>query len=98
MKRGRKDAPDSANKDLRAFLTLFLVGFNLPTKYYLSFRPSDRIMDVYRTIHPPQWSAVDSMELESFADLLERRYDLSLASIWRDDLTLGEVFRRSRPE
>jgi len=29
---------------------------------------------------------------------LERRYGLALASVWRDGLTLGDVFRRTRPQ
>lgn len=52
-------------------------------------------MDIYRAINP-KWLGVDSMEVEIFAQLLERQYEVELESIWRDDLTLGEVFGRTR--
>lgn len=77
------------------FLKLFVDGFALRRKHYLTFRPSDRIMDIYRAINP-KWLGVDSMEVEIFAQLLERQYEVELESIWRDDLTLGEVFGRTR--
>ena len=92
----RRAFPDAPKGDIRTFLKLFVDGFALRRKHYLAFRPTDRIMDVYRAINPPEWTAADSMELEIFAQELERRYGLSLESIWRDDLTLGEVFGRTR--
>jgi hypothetical protein len=92
----RRAFPQAQNDEIRAFLKLFVDGFALRRKYYLAFRPTDRIMDVYRAINPPKWTVADSMELEIFAQELERQYGLSLESIWRDDLTLGEVFGRTR--
>lgn len=90
--------PEAPTEEIRAFLKLFVDGFALRRKHYLAFRPADRIMDVYRAINPPKWAAADSMELEIFAQLLERQYRLSLESIWRDDITLGEIFGRTRAE
>jgi hypothetical protein len=92
----RRAFPDATKGDIRTFLKLFVDGFALRQKHYLAFRPSDRLMDVYRAINPPKWTAADSMELEIFAQVLERQYGLSLESIWRDNLTLGEVFGRTR--
>ena len=92
----RRAFPEAPTEEVRAFLKLFVDGFTLRRKHYLAFRPADRIMDVYRAINPPKWTAADSMELEIFAQLLERQYGLSLKSIWRDDITLGEVFGRTR--
>jgi propanediol dehydratase small subunit len=92
----RRSFPDASKTDIREFLKLFVDGFALRRKHYLAFRPTDRIVDVYRAINPPKWTAADSMELEIFAQLLDRRYGLALESMWRDDLTLGEVFGRTR--
>jgi hypothetical protein len=91
----RRSFPDAPKNDIRQFLNLFVDAFALHPKHFLKFRPSDRIMDVYRTIYPPKWTVADCMELEMFAMLLEQRYALELISIWRDDLTLGEVFGRT---
>lgn len=93
----QRSFPDASETDIREFLELFVDGFAMSSKHRLAFRPTDRIMDVYRAINPPNWTMADSMELESFAMLLERRYGLSLESIWREDLTLGEVFGHTRP-
>jgi hypothetical protein len=92
----RRAFPDAPKGDIRTFLKLFVDGFALRRKHYLAFRPTDRIMDVYRAINPPKWTVADSMELETFARELERQYGVSLESIWREDLTLGEVFGRTR--
>jgi hypothetical protein len=49
-------------------------------------------MDIYLAIYPPKWTAADAMELEMFDQLLRRRYALALDKVWRNDVTLGEVF------
>jgi propanediol dehydratase small subunit len=92
----RRAFPGAPAEEIREFLKLFVDGFALRREHYLAFRPADRVMDVYRAINPPNWTPADSMELETFAQLLEQRYRLSLESIWRDDITLGEVFGRTR--
>jgi hypothetical protein len=92
----RRAFPHAQSDEIRAFLKIFVDAFALRRKHYLAFRPTDRIMDVYRAINPPKWTVADSLELEIFAQDLERQYGLSLQSIWRDDLTLGEVFGRTR--
>jgi hypothetical protein len=87
--------PNASAKDVREFLKLFVDAFALPRKSYLSFRPTDQIMAIYHAINPPKWTAADSMELEIFEQLLRRRYTLALDKIWRNDLTIGEVFGRT---
>jgi len=84
--------PNASARDVREFLKLFVDAFALPSKSYLSFRPTDQIMAIYRAINPAKWTAVDAMELEIFEQLLRQRYALALDKVWRDDLTLGEVF------
>ena len=84
--------PNASAKDVREFLKLFVDAFALPSKSYLSFRPTDQILAIYRAINPPKWTVADAMELEIFEQLLRRRYALALDNLWRNDLTLGEVF------
>jgi hypothetical protein len=91
----RRSFPDAAEADIREFLQLFVDAFALPRKSHLAFRPDDRIMEVYRAINPPKWTAADSLELETFSLLLKRKYGLALESVWRNDMTLGEVFRNA---
>ncbi len=51
-------------------------------------------MAIYHVIYPPTCTPVDSFELETFDVKLSKRYGLELLSIWREDLTLGEVFEK----
>ncbi|HEY7090300.1 MAG TPA: hypothetical protein VH518_19540 [Tepidisphaeraceae bacterium] len=81
--------------EIREFLALFVDGFGLGRDHLLTFRPDDRVEDVYHAINPP-WIAGDSMELETFAQLLMDRYALALESMWRDGLTLGHIFAQIR--
>ncbi len=92
----RQTFPDVPVADIREFLKHFVDSFSLRHKNYLRFRPTDRIMDVYRAIYPPRWTVVDSLELETFVQLLQRRYGVASESITRDDLTLGDVFQLTR--
>jgi propanediol dehydratase small subunit len=87
--------PKAPKSDIREFLKLFMDAFALPRKHHLAVRPDDRILDLYHAV-APRWQSVDSLELETFSRLLEHRYGLRLNSIWRDDLTLGDVFGRTK--
>lgn len=92
----RRRFPDAPKEEVRQFLKMFVDSYSLEPERYLAFRPDDRIMEVYRAINSPKWTVADSMELETFAFEIERHYGFSLKSIWRDELTLGEIFGRAR--
>jgi hypothetical protein len=49
-------------------------------------------MDLYHVLNPPNWSAGDNMELESLLEDFQRRYHVDLAPLWREDLTLADIF------
>ena len=87
--------PDGRKDDIREFLRLLVDAFALRRKHALKFRPDDAIMDIYRGVNP-KWAMADQMELECFAMLLKKRYGVAIESFWRDDITLGEVFGRTR--
>ncbi|MGN6505085.1 MAG: hypothetical protein ACTHM6_05920 [Tepidisphaeraceae bacterium] len=91
----RRTFPNASKSDIRDFLDLFLASFALNPKDRLAFTPTDRIFDVYRLV-APKWQGFDSLELESLEELLQNRYGLDLRAIWRQDLTLGEVFGRTQ--
>ena len=95
-RRWRRAFPDAPKPHIREFLQIFADAFGLPREHRLAFRPDDRLMDIYRAMNPPRWTAADSMELETFALLIQRRYGLTLESVWREELTLGELFRETR--
>jgi hypothetical protein len=92
-RRWLRSFPGASKADIREFLGVVVDCFRLPGKYRLKFGPEERILDVYRAIHVT--GMPDSLELETFALELERRYQLKLESMWRADLTIGEVFGRT---
>ncbi len=88
--------PDAPKDDIRRFLEAFVNAFGFKSKHRLQFNPTDKMMDVYRTVYPIG-SAIDAMEFESFALALEREYGVDLTrSEDIEKLTLGNVFQMTR--
>lgn len=80
--------------DVRRFLRLFDDAFLVGRRDLLKLRPDDALLDIYRAIYPqsPWCLSGDCCEFEVLERLLKREYGLALEPIWRDDLTLREVF------
>lgn len=88
----RRSFPNTPKTRIRIFLQVFADSFAFETRDGLRFSPHDRILTVYRALYPSRWTP-DSLELETFAQEIEKRYGLRLKSIWNDQLSLGDVFR-----
>jgi hypothetical protein len=87
--------PSASADDIRRFLNLFVEAFAFPRDRALRFSPSDRVMAVYRSLYPDRgWP--DDMELETFARSVERTYALRMSGVWREDMTLGDIFSGTR--
>ena len=93
--RWRRRFAEVPKAEIREFLTLFVDAFGYDHQRRTCFSPDDRVMDIYHAENPPG-SIVDQMELESFALSIDERYGLDLEAIWKDDLTLGELFAHTR--
>jgi propanediol dehydratase small subunit len=85
--------PTSSKRDIRQFLRLFAHAFSFPGRQ-LNFAPDDRVIDIYRALYPDA-STPDGLELETFATAVQQQYGISVAGIWREDLTLGELYARA---
>ena len=85
--------PDSSKSEIREFLQIFIDAFAFSNKDKLQFEPNDRILDVYKELYPSRWSA-DALELETFAEDIEAKYNFNLDKYWHEELTLGELFSR----
>ncbi len=94
----RRRFPHTSKADIREFLRTFVDAFGFSRSRRLRFTPDDRVMDVYRTLHPPKWTLADSMELESLALSFHKDYGIDLVPLWREDITLGELFALTRPK
>ena len=83
--------PHAAKNDIRSFLSMFTRAFGFPEKKQLSFEPADTFLGIYRSLYPYKWMP-DALELETFASMLKKTYDISLADVWSEKLTLGKLF------
>jgi propanediol dehydratase small subunit len=86
--------PQASAEEIRQFLYTFVDAFAFPRRRALQFAPTDRVLSIYSALYPLKGSP-DAMELETLALQLEGRYALDLRKIWREDLTLGEIFSRT---
>jgi propanediol dehydratase small subunit len=87
----KRTFPQASKDDIRQFLRVFVDAFGFPKSRALQFAPTDRVLTVYRGLYPLKgWP--DALELETLALRLERSYALDLRKIWREELTLGEIF------
>ncbi len=85
--------PDVPKTEIRAFLELFVDSFGITSKHRLKFHPDDPILGIYRTRYPSP-SLPDMCELETFAHKILEKYQFDLHLVWREDLTLGELYAK----
>jgi hypothetical protein len=89
----RRTFPQASADEIRQFLYMVMDAFAFPRRRALQFAPTDRVRGIYSALYPlTGWP--DALELEILALRLEGRYALDLRKIWREDLTLGEIFSR----
>jgi hypothetical protein len=87
--------PASTEENIREYLTLVADCYELGQSEGVMIQPSDRLIDIYHALYPPKWSAVDSLEGETFACELNKRYGFNINHLWSDTLTMGEVFEKA---
>jgi hypothetical protein len=87
--------PAAPAAEIREFLEMFVEAFDFRPSRKLKFEPADRVMDIYRTRYPSRLSA-DSMELETLVSMSQKRHGVDLVPLWRDNITLGELFEQTR--
>jgi propanediol dehydratase small subunit len=92
--RWRRQFPDAPKCEIREFLDLFVDAFGFKPKRRCCFAPDDRVMEIYRTVYPPG-DDVDNMELEFLYKKVKKRYGIDLAALWREDVTLGEIYKQT---
>ncbi len=87
----KRTFPHASKVEIRRFLHTFVEAFAFPKRKALQFAPTDRVLAIYQALYPLK-GFPDALELETFALRLEGRYSLDLRKIWREDLTLAEIF------
>jgi propanediol dehydratase small subunit len=94
--RWRRRFPDSPKAEIRDFLGIFIKAFAFNRTRLGRFSPDDRVLDVYRALYPRGDGSPDSMELETLVRELQRRYEIDFFALWREDITLGELYSYTR--
>ena len=61
----------------------------------LKLNPNDQLLDIYRALYPHKWQA-DALEFETLSEDLKSKYGVSFNDVWRDNLTLGQLFEHVR--
>lgn len=87
----RRAFPHASQQDLRNFLAVFVDAFAFRSSSRLNFLPDDSLLAIYRALYPSRWTP-DALELETLAQQVERHYEVNLADLWHERLTLGELF------
>lgn len=87
----RQSFPDASKDEIRQFLLTFTESFAFHDREKLKLNPSDQLLDIYRALYPHKWQA-DAMEFETLSEDLKSKYGVSFNSVWRDSLTLGQLF------
>ena len=88
----RRSFPKAPKAEIRCFLDMLLSAFAFSESKRLCFAPDDLIMAIYSALYPHPKVVSDSMELETFVMSVQDHYGVDLFPIWRDDITLGELF------
>jgi hypothetical protein len=88
----RQEFPEAPKHEIRDFLSVFVAAFAFRETERLKLSPHDTVMAVYRALYPSRWGA-DSLEVETLADDLRKRYGLELTAVWSEqDISLGTLF------
>ena len=87
----KKQFPNTSSDEIRSFLSFFAHSFAIQEKFKLRFEPEDKLLTIYETFSPPAWG-IDALEFETLNDDLINTYGIKLDDIWKEDLTLGELF------
>jgi hypothetical protein len=85
--------PTAGKDEIRQFLGTVKSAFGVRRKHLLKLRPDDAVMDIYRALYPPKWHPGDACDFMEWEIELQERYGLSIEKIWRDEITLGEIFK-----
>jgi propanediol dehydratase small subunit len=88
----RRRFPQTPKPEIRAFLDLLVSALAFSESKRLCFAPDDHIMAIYRALYPYPKVMADALELETFVSDVRERYGVDLLPLWRDDITLGELF------
>lgn len=93
--RWRRRFPQASKSEIREFLDIFVEANGYPQRLRLYFAPDDQVMEFYRSRYQ-FLGAPDDMELEDLVEHLQKRYGIDVFGLWRENITLGDLFAQTR--
>lgn len=91
-KNWHRSFPKASKEEIRQFLSTFTASFAFDDREKLKLNPNDQLLDIYRALYPHKWQA-DALEFETLRDDLQSKYGVTFSSVWREGLTLGQLFQ-----
>lgn len=91
----RRAYPGATKEEIRKFLSTFTESFAFDDREKLKLNPNDQLLDIYRALYPHKWQA-DALEFETLGNDLQSKYGANFSSVWREGLTLGQLFEQVR--
>ena len=88
--------PKVPHDEIRAFLKMFTDAFAFDEVHFCNFRPDEQPIEIYSARYVPLLNADDHSEFESLADALKTTYGIDAYPVWRDGMTLGDLFELTR--
>lgn len=88
--------PDVENRDIYAFMDMLVESLGHEGKNRLVLKPTDKVRDVYKALHPPD-GAVDASELQTFIHIMKEKFGVDLSEVdepW--EMELGDLLARSK--
>jgi len=84
--------PEASKEDIRRFLAVFANAFAFRKCNRLKFCPQDKLMDVYKAVHPSTWLP-DRLEHVVLMQGLEDEFKRKVPETFmEEDTTLGVIF------
>jgi propanediol dehydratase small subunit len=84
--------PHATHQSIRAFLHVFADAFSVERVHATKFTPDDQPLLIWNARYIPHLTLDDRMEMESLERGINDAYGIDLNTVWRDSMTLGELF------
>jgi hypothetical protein len=91
----KRKYPKVPKEEIREFLQILIDAFGFKSKHRCKFNPEDKVMDIYSALYPDTFLGKlsgDALEVETFSVMLEEKYHVDFNKIWKEGLTLGQIF------
>ena len=91
----KAEFPLDEKQTIRSFLTCLTDSMAFRKRDILKFRPSDKVLDIYKSIYCDRIPYGDCMECETFLENLSETFGKDIESLfeyWHEEITLRDLY------